>query len=78
LSENHNQITLICMRILPLLAVFLVLPLATAQAASFDCKKATARIEKTICGDPELSRADERLAAAFADVAATRPARCAG
>ena len=58
------------MRTLPLLAVFFFLPLATAQAASFDCKKATARIEKTICGDPELSKADERLAAAFASAAA--------
>jgi uncharacterized protein len=66
LSENHNQITLVCMRILPLLAVFLVLPLASAKAASFDCKKATTRIEKTVCGDPELSKADERLAAAVA------------
>jgi uncharacterized protein len=54
------------MRALPLLAVFLVLPPAAAEAASFDCRKAATRIEKTICGDPELSRADERLAAAFA------------
>src|ERR1700730_14201974 len=55
------------MRTLPLLAVFLVLPLAPADAASFDCKKASTRIEKTICADPELSKADEGLATAFAD-----------
>jgi uncharacterized protein len=66
LSENHNRITLIYMRTLPFLAVFLVLPLASAEAASFDCKKASTRIDKTICSDPELSKADERLAAAFA------------
>ena len=58
------------MRAFPLLALFLVMPLASAEAASFDCKKASTRIEKTICGDPELSKADERLAAAFAGVAA--------
>jgi uncharacterized protein len=58
------------MRALPLVAVFLVLPLASAEAASFDCKKAASRIEKTICGDAELSKADERLAAAFASTAA--------
>jgi uncharacterized protein len=70
LSENHNQITLAGMRSLLLLAVFLILPLASAEAASFDCKKAMTRIEKTICSDPELSKADERLAAAFASAAA--------
>lgn len=58
------------MRTLPLLAVFLALPLATAQAASFDCKKASTRIEKTICADPELSKADERLAALFTSATA--------
>jgi uncharacterized protein len=59
------------MRAVPLLlALCLSLPLAAAQAASFDCKKASTRIEKTICGDPGLSQADERLAAAFAGVAA--------
>lgn len=55
------------MRTLHLLAVFLVLPLASADAASFDCKKASTRIERIICADPELSRADERVATAFAD-----------
>ena len=58
------------MRAAPLLALCLVLPLASTEAASFDCKKASTRIEKTICSDPELSKADERLAAAFAGVAA--------
>jgi uncharacterized protein len=58
------------MRMLPLLALFLVLPFACAHAASFDCRKASTRIEKTICGDKALSQADERLATAFANVLA--------
>lgn len=34
---------------------------STAQAASFPCKQAKSKIEKTICGDPELSVLDEHL-----------------
>ena len=34
-------------------------------AASFDCKKATAPIEKQICADPGLSVLDKQLAAAY-------------
>ncbi len=34
-------------------------------AASFDCKKASTRIEKMICDDPHLSKADEILAKAY-------------
>ncbi len=58
------------MRTLFLLAALLALPTASASAASFDCKKAASRIEKTICADSELSKADERLAASFADAVA--------
>ncbi|HLK91961.1 MAG TPA: lysozyme inhibitor LprI family protein [Polyangia bacterium] len=36
-----------------------------AAAASFDCAKARAPIEKTICGDAALSELDGRLAAAY-------------
>ena len=36
-----------------------------AHAASFDCVKAATAMEKTICASPDLSRADDRLAAAF-------------
>ncbi|MHB8624486.1 MAG: lysozyme inhibitor LprI family protein [Sulfuricaulis sp.] len=39
--------------------------LATAQAASFDCEKAVSTIEKTICGDDELSKLDEKLYTAY-------------
>jgi uncharacterized protein len=48
------------------LAAGLALPAIPAQAASFDCAKASTEIEKTICSDPALSQADERLAEAFA------------
>ncbi len=36
-----------------------------AQAASFDCAKAKTRVEKVICADPQLSKFDEELAAAY-------------
>ena len=44
-----------------------------AFAASFDCKKAKTKVEKTICADLRLSELDEELAAAFRD--ALRDAR---
>lgn len=34
-------------------------------AASFDCARAATKIEIFICGDPQLSRADEELAVAY-------------
>lgn len=36
-----------------------------AGAASFDCGKAATPVEKKICADPALSKADEELAAAY-------------
>lgn len=36
------------------------------QAASFDCAKATTPFETAICGNPDLSAADERLAKTYA------------
>jgi len=36
-----------------------------AQAASFDCAKATTKIEKLICADPELSKLDDELNVAY-------------
>lgn len=47
---------------------------APANAASFACSKAATPREKTICADPELSRADSDLAAAYR----TALARAAG
>lgn len=47
------------------LACLLLLPPVAAPAASFDCSKASTRIEKLICNDKELSRLDESLAKAY-------------
>lgn len=41
---------------------------ATAQAASFNCAKATSKIEKLICGNSELSKLDERLGTVYLQV----------
>src|ERR1044072_9484180 len=46
----------------------IVLALASpAAAASFDCGKARTKVEKLICADPQLSRQDSELAAAYAE-----------
>jgi len=48
--------------------LFVVLPLCiviNVQAASFDCDKATTKVEKMICADAELSKLDEELAAVY-------------
>jgi len=48
--------------------LFVVLPLCMiphAQAASFDCAKASTKIEKLICTDAALSKLDEELAVAY-------------
>jgi uncharacterized protein len=38
---------------------------AISFAASFDCVKAASPFEKTVCSDPEISKLDEDLAAAY-------------
>jgi uncharacterized protein len=43
------------------------------NAASFDCKKAKSKVEKSICGDSELSQLDEQLAEAYKKNIATHP-----
>ncbi|MES2058890.1 MAG: hypothetical protein V4564_23325 [Pseudomonadota bacterium] len=48
-----------------LLGLVLLIGTAPAGAASFDCAKASTRVEKLVCSDPQLSRLDERLAAAY-------------
>ncbi len=42
---------------------------SSVQAASFDCTKATTKIERMICGDAELSKLDEELNAAYKSAA---------
>lgn len=50
--------------VLALAALVLFMPVA--QAASFDCARAGTSFEKAICANPDLSRADETLAKAYA------------
>jgi uncharacterized protein len=63
-----------------LLALSLPLLLcALAQAASFDCSKAATAQEKAICATPDLSAADDQMAAAYhAWLAAASPDGAAG
>lgn len=46
---------------------------AISHAASFDCKKAVTLVETTICADPQLSKADEELAAVYRELVARKP-----
>jgi len=48
-----------------LLATIAAAPAFARVGPSFDCSKASSRIEKTICGSDELAKADADLAAAF-------------
>ena len=54
---------------------FLVLSTLTpiVHAASFDCKKAKSKVEKSICENAELSRLDEQLAAVYKATMSTHP-----
>lgn len=58
------------LRLLPLLLILTQTPI---QAAGFNCAKAGTVIEKSICADPELSRLDDRLNAAFKAASAGTP-----
>jgi uncharacterized protein len=44
------------------IALLVLLAPGLALAASFDCRKAAAKVEKQVCADPELSRLDQELA----------------
>ena len=46
-------------------AFFLLIIAGNADAASFDCGKATSEVEKIICSDDELSRLDESLSKVY-------------
>ena len=50
-----------------LFALIPSLAASPAIAASFDCAKARAKVEKLICKDPQLSRQDEDLAKAYGE-----------
>jgi uncharacterized protein len=48
----------------------MVLAASAAQAASFDCKKASRPQEKLVCSDAGLSRLDEAISAAYQEARA--------
>ncbi|WP_179403495.1 lysozyme inhibitor LprI family protein [Burkholderia guangdongensis] len=52
-----------------LAALLIVSPLA--HATSFDCKKASTYVEKTICSSPLLGKLDDALADNYRDMLAT-------
>jgi uncharacterized protein YecT (DUF1311 family) len=54
------------MRLLAALAVLVSLPAFAQVGPSFDCARASTAIERTICRDPELAKADREMAAAYA------------
>ena len=59
------------MRLLVMALVLLAAPAAFAQSGpSFDCAKASNAVERTICKDPELAKADRAMAEAYAALAA--------
>jgi len=53
------------MKLNKLLAVTLLLSFNLLYSASFDCTKASSKVEHLICGDHELSILDEHLAIAY-------------
>ena len=48
------------------LATALVLACGPAMAGGFDCAKAATSVEKAVCAEPELSRAEDAMAQAYA------------
>jgi len=52
-----------------IVALFMLLS-TQATAASFDCKKASIWVEKTVCSNPELSKLDEQMAKEYANTLA--------
>ncbi len=55
---------------LPVSLIAVLLMATVAQAASFDCRKATSKMEHAVCGNPTLSGLDESLAAAYREAKA--------
>lgn len=78
--RSHDQPSLVLWRVQPLkilwsIAALLFSGLASeANAASFDCTKASTAIEKTICADPSLSAKDSALGRLYNVVRQTDPA----
>lgn len=54
-----------------LLSIVFCLGLSNAQAASFDCAKASSKIDNTICASPQVSQLDSDLDTAYKAVLST-------
>ena len=48
--------------------ILILLSAASVEAASFNCSLAQAAIEKTICSNPEISKADETLSTLYGNI----------
>ena len=51
------------------LSLMVASPAFAQSGPSFDCAKADNTIDRTICKDPELGKADREMAAAYAALA---------
>lgn len=58
-----------------LLFSLLIITPGQADAASFDCGKASTLVEKAVCADPELSALDEEMAGRYRIISAMTPDR---
>lgn len=58
---HHNPNNYLGVMMLRILAFVLLFISGSASAASFDCNKATTKVEKLICNTPSLSKADDEL-----------------
>ena len=53
------------MKLIAWMFLIWMVQITTTQAASFDCSKASTRVEKLICGDADVSKLDNELAKAY-------------
>ena len=56
-----------------LIGITLLFLHAHGNAASFDCAKASSPTEKMICQNPNISKLDDRLSAAYKEAKKTNP-----
>ena len=51
-----------------IISTLILISATSVQAASFDCSLAQTTIEKTICSNPEISKADETLSTLYSNI----------
>ncbi|ATI17658.1 hypothetical protein [Aeromonas phage AS-yj] len=57
-----------------ILGAMCAISVVQVNAASFDCEKASSKIERTICADERLSESDEKLNSVYKEVRKINPA----